>query len=94
MFRTTRFVKALSQHSTSSRHSSRVRYLATSTLKSQRVKINEEIHQTEWHFPHEEGYIVNSPYEPITFSNLSLDQFIWQNINKWQNHTAIVRYCY
>lgn len=40
----------------------------------------------------EDGFIVNSIYEPITIPDLTVDQYVWKNINKWQNKVAIVSY--
>lgn len=37
-----------------------------------------------------EGYIRNSPFDMVVPPNLSLDQYVWQNISKWQNHVAMV----
>ena len=37
-----------------------------------------------------EGYIRNSPFDVVTTPNLSLDQYVWQNVNKWPNHIATV----
>lgn len=37
-----------------------------------------------------EGYIRNSPYDVVTTPNLSLDQYVWQNVSKWPNHVATV----
>lgn len=36
-----------------------------------------------------DGYVVKSPYEPISIPELTLDQYIWKNMPKWQNHIAI-----
>lgn len=37
-----------------------------------------------------EGYIRNSPFDVVTTPNLALDQYVWQNVNKWPNHIAMV----
>lgn len=37
-----------------------------------------------------EGYIRNSPYDVVTTPNLSLDQYVWQNVSYWPNHVATV----
>lgn len=37
-----------------------------------------------------EGYIRNSPYDTVITPNLALDQYVWQNVSKWQNHVATV----
>lgn len=37
-----------------------------------------------------EGFIRNSPYDVVTTPDLSLDQYVWQNVSKWPNHVATV----
>lgn len=41
-----------------------------------------------------EGYIRNSPFDVVTTPNLALDQYVWQNVNKWPNHIATVSLFY
>lgn len=36
-----------------------------------------------------EGYVMKSPYGPISVPKLTIDQYIWKNISKWQSHIAI-----
>lgn len=36
-----------------------------------------------------EGYVWNSPYGPINSPGTTIDQYIWKNLTKWKNHTAI-----
>lgn len=38
----------------------------------------------------EDGFVLNSIYEPITMPDLTVDQYVWKNISKWQNMVAIV----
>lgn len=38
----------------------------------------------------EDGFILNSIYEPIELSDLSIDQYVWKNVSAWQDKTAIV----
>lgn len=38
-----------------------------------------------------EGYVRNSPLEPVTIPDIPLEQYVWQNIHKWENHVASVR---
>lgn len=40
------------------------------------------------------GYIRNSPLEPILIPNLRLDQYIWKDYRQWENHTAMVNISY
>lgn len=38
-----------------------------------------------------DGYIMKSPYEPISIRpELTVDQYVFKNLVKWQNHVAIV----
>lgn len=41
-------------------------------------------------FTESDGYIMKSPYEPITIPDFTIDQYVWKNLPKWQNHVAIV----
>lgn len=36
-----------------------------------------------------EGFIVKSPYEPVTFPGTTVDRYVWSNISQWPNHIAI-----
>lgn len=40
----------------------------------------------------EDGFVVNSIYEPITLPDMTVDQYVWKNISKWQNKVAVVSY--
>lgn len=40
-------------------------------------------------FEKNEGCIVKSPYQPIEIPQTTVDRYIWTNISKWPNHTAI-----
>lgn len=35
-------------------------------------------------------YLIKSPYEEVKTSCKSLTEFIWKDVDKWNNHTAIV----
>lgn len=41
-------------------------------------------------FTEKDGYIMKSPYEPISIPDFTIDQYVWKNLPKWQNHIAIV----
>lgn len=69
--------------------SSGLRFLSIDRRKNQQIIINEGL-ESDWNFPHEDGHIVNTPFEPIKIPNITLDQFVWKDVNKWSNHTAIV----
>lgn len=36
-----------------------------------------------------EGYVMNSPYGSVVVPNDTIDKYVWKNISKWQNHTAM-----
>lgn len=36
-----------------------------------------------------DGFIMKSPYMPIAMPELTIDQYVWKNMPKWQNHIAI-----
>lgn len=38
----------------------------------------------------EDGFVLNSIYEPITLPDLTVDRYVWKNISKWENKVAIV----
>lgn len=40
-------------------------------------------------FSEKEGHIMKSPYETISIPDLTVDQYVWKNMPKWQNHVAI-----
>lgn len=41
-------------------------------------------------FTENDGHIMKSPYEPISIPDFTIDQYVWKNLPKWQNHLAIV----
>lgn len=40
----------------------------------------------------EDGFVLKSIYEPISLPDLTVDQYVWKNIAKWQNKVAIVSF--
>lgn len=36
-----------------------------------------------------DGYVMKSPYETISIPEMTIDQYFWKNMPKWQNHVAI-----
>lgn len=40
----------------------------------------------------EEGYVWKSGYEPIVVPDLTLDEYVWKNVAKWENKIAIVSF--
>lgn len=40
-------------------------------------------------YSEKDGYVMESPYETISFPDMTIDQYVWKNMPKWQNHVAI-----
>lgn len=40
-------------------------------------------------FSENDGYVFRSPFEPISIPEMTVDQYVWKNMPKWQNHIAI-----
>lgn len=40
-------------------------------------------------FDENDGFVMKSPYESISLPELTVDQYVWKNLAKWQNHVAI-----
>lgn len=38
----------------------------------------------------EEGHVRTSPFQSVTPTNVTLDQYVFQNYEKWQDKTALV----
>lgn len=36
-------------------------------------------------FNEKDGYVMKSPYEPISIPELTVDQYVWKNMPKWQD---------
>lgn len=51
---------------------------------------HKEIAQAYTYTP-SEGYVRNSPIEPVIIPNIPLEQYVWQNLHQWENHVAAVR---
>ncbi|XP_055327156.1 uncharacterized protein LOC129580589 [Sitodiplosis mosellana] len=59
------------------------RFLATeSSMLSEMGKKNLIYNDTD-------GYVMKSPYGSVSIPKLTIDQYVWKNISKWPNHTAI-----
>lgn len=93
MFRSlssTRIAKDLIRQSRSRSESPGPRFLSTRERKKpEPITQNDDIHG-HYNFSREEGIVMNSPFENIKVPNVPLDQYVWRNISKWQNHTAMV----
>lgn len=35
------------------------------------------------------GFVLKSPYPQITVPNVTIDQYVWKDLSKWENHIAI-----
>lgn len=55
------------------------RFVLPTTNKLKEIQINCE----------QNGLVLKSPYPSIAIPNLTVDQFVWKNLSKWQNHIAI-----
>lgn len=38
----------------------------------------------------EDGFVLNSIYEPITLPDLTIDQYVWKNSGAWHDKIAVV----
>lgn len=47
------------------------------------------IFKNRQHTP-EDGFVWNSPYEPISLPDMTVDQYVWKNMVKWPNKVAMV----
>lgn len=62
-----------------------IRYYSSMTTVEQAA---ESIFKFREYTP-ENGFIWNSPYEKIPIPNMTIDQYVWRNMAKWQNKVAI-----
>lgn len=40
-------------------------------------------------FTENDGYVMRSPYGSVSIPDITIDQYVWSNMSKWQNHIAI-----
>lgn len=64
------------------------RCLSTSAALSNKI-INPAVAENRWH-SQQEGFVWKSGYEPIVVPELTLDDYVWKNVAKWENKIAIV----
>lgn len=64
------------------------RGLSTSAALSSKL-INPEVAANRWH-TQQDGFVWKSGYEPIVVPELTLDDYVWKNVAKWENKIAIV----
>lgn len=62
--------------------------LRTSAALSNKV-INPEVAGNRWH-TEQEGFVWQSGYEPIVVPELTVDDYVWKNVAKWENKIATV----
>jgi hypothetical protein len=41
--------------------------------------------------PEEEKFIVRSPYPDIEIPEVSLSDYVWKDVKKWEEHVALVK---
>lgn len=67
---------------------------ALSAGSSRRLSTQQKTHYLDYainDFPHENGFEQNSLYgSELVLPSCSLDQYVWQNFYRWQNHIATV----
>lgn len=37
-----------------------------------------------------DGFVLHSPFRPVSIFDMTVDQYIWKNMAKWKNHVAIM----
>lgn len=40
-------------------------------------------------FSENDGYVMKSPYGSVSIPDMTIDQYVWKNMSRWQNHIAI-----
>lgn len=40
-------------------------------------------------FNETEGFVMKSPFDSISIPEMTIDQYVWKDVSKWQNHIAI-----
>lgn len=64
------------------------RFLTTATLTQKNVSLN-ELAKKSLTYNETDGFIMKSPYETISTPDMTIDEYFWKNMPKWQNHIAI-----
>lgn len=66
------------------------RFLSTKRefLKTERQSLS-DLAKKSLIYSEKDGYVMKSPYENISIPDMTIDQYFWKNMPKWQNHTAI-----
>lgn len=58
-------------------------------FSSERLSLT-ELAQKSLAYSDQDGYVMKSPYETISIPEMTIDQYVWKNMPKWQHHIAIV----
>lgn len=64
------------------------RFLSTDALTDKKVSLS-ELAKKCMIYTENDGHIMKSPYEQISIPDMTVDQYFWKNMPKWQNHIAI-----
>lgn len=65
-----------------------VRKIVGSRQSSSRPSVS-ELGKASLIFSEKDGFVMKSPYKPISLPDMTVDQYVWKNLAKWQNHVAI-----
>lgn len=67
-----------------------VRLFCRRFLSTERERLSlSELANKSLDYNEHDGYIMKSPYENISIPDMTIDQYMWKNMPKWQNHIAI-----
>lgn len=58
-------------------------------FSTERVSLSELVNKSLV-YSERDGYVMKSPYETISIPEMTIDQYVWKNMPKWQNHIAVV----
>lgn len=57
-------------------------------FSSERVSLS-ELAKKSLVYSDQDGYLMKSPYETISIPEMTIDQYVWKNMPKWQHHIAV-----
>lgn len=66
----------------------RVQLILRRFLSTERPSLS-ELAKKSLVYNEKDGYVMKSPYETISIPDMTIDQYVWKNMPKWQNHIAI-----
>lgn len=67
---------------------SSLRLVLKRLFSSERVSLS-ELAKKSLVYSEQDGYVMKSPYETISIPEMTIDQYVWKNMPKWQHHIAI-----